>query len=64
MISQCSELFQNGLENKNANTREKQWDKIQVLAYKACDRMCMPLCMPETLETCKKACLVWLKNFD
>ena len=27
MIWQCIYLFQNGLENKNADRREKQWDK-------------------------------------
>ena len=27
MISQCIKLFWNGLEYKNADRREKQWDK-------------------------------------
>ena len=27
MIEQCIYLFQNGLENKKADRKEKQWDK-------------------------------------
>ena len=69
-------LTQKKVPSRSPALEPSSWNKIiktqsipkepiaQASAYEACDRMCMPLHMPETLETCKKKAHLWFEKLQ